>query len=379
MNPSPIAPRHLRVAANHRTLETSDGRPFFYLADTAWELFHRLTLAQADHYLRNRAAKGFTVIQAVVLAELDGLTDPNPNGDLPLFEQDPTRPNEAYFRHVDAIVQRAAQLVLVIGLLPTWGRYWKQSGFNVHSIFTPESAHHFGRFLGERYRSSPLIWILGGDYNVETADERAIINALAAGLAAGDGGAHLKTFHPRGPGRSSALLHAADWLDFNMVQSSHAAHDHDNGLLIEADYGLVPTKPTLDGEPRYERVPAGFYLQGVSRLDRFDDYDARQAAYWSLLAGACGFTYGNNNIWQMWSPERKPVLWADIPWDQAIDHPGAFQISASSLRSAPLSQADPRCRVGGGRAAHRWGKDTGGAGGGWLVCVDLFATRSKIA
>ena len=115
-------------------------------------------------------------------------------------------------------------------------------------------------------------------------------------------------------------------LPIYMVQSSHAAHDHDNGLLIEADYGLVPTKPTLDGEPRYERVPAGFYLQGVSRLDRFDDYDARQAAYWSLLAGACGFTYGNNNIWQMWSPERKPVLWADIPWDQAIDHPGAFQM-----------------------------------------------------
>jgi len=28
----------------------------------------------------------------------------------------------------------------------------------------------------------------------------------------------------------------------------------------------------------------------------------------------------------MWAPERKPVLWADIPWDQAIDHPGAFQM-----------------------------------------------------
>lgn len=68
---------HRLTATLHLTLETSDGRPFFYLADTTWEPFHRLTLAQADHYLSNHAAKGFTVIQAVVLAELDGLNTAN--------------------------------------------------------------------------------------------------------------------------------------------------------------------------------------------------------------------------------------------------------------------------------------------------------------
>lgn len=63
---------------------------------------HNLTLTKADRYLSNRAAKGFTVIQAVALAELNGLT--TPNGDLPLHDVDPTRPNEVYFRHVDVIV-----------------------------------------------------------------------------------------------------------------------------------------------------------------------------------------------------------------------------------------------------------------------------------
>jgi hypothetical protein len=43
--------------------------PFFYLADTAWELFHRLDDAEAETYLRNRADKGFNVIMIVVLAE----------------------------------------------------------------------------------------------------------------------------------------------------------------------------------------------------------------------------------------------------------------------------------------------------------------------
>ena len=70
------APPALRVSDNKRFLVEADGKPFFYLGDTAWELFHRLNREEADRYLENRAKKGFTVIQAVALAELDGHTDP---------------------------------------------------------------------------------------------------------------------------------------------------------------------------------------------------------------------------------------------------------------------------------------------------------------
>src|SRR6478736_2021730 len=113
----------LQVNANQRYLVTADGKPFFYLADTAWELFHRLNRAEADLYLRNRAAKGFTVIQAVVLGELDGLKVPNAYGETPFVDFDATQPNEHYFAHVDWVVNRAAELGLYIGLLPTWGRW----------------------------------------------------------------------------------------------------------------------------------------------------------------------------------------------------------------------------------------------------------------
>jgi hypothetical protein len=137
----------------------------------------------------------------------------------------------------------------------------------------------------------------------------------------------LKTFHPSGPGLSSVHLHDAPWLDFNMYQSSHGAQDHDNGLYAEHDYGLEPPKPTLDGEPRYEQMPVGFYFQNYSRLVRFDDYDARQAAYWSVFAGACGHTYGNNNVWPMWEPKSGGGIFSDIPWYEALDHPGSFQMT----------------------------------------------------
>jgi hypothetical protein len=312
----------LRVSQNQRYLESKDGTPFFYLGDTAWELFHRLNREEADRYLKNRAAKGFTVIQAVVLAELGGLEDPNSYGNTPLLGKDPARPNEKYFEHVDYIVDRAESLDLVIGMLPTWGNWWKGG-----SIFTPENARAYGRFLGQRYKDKPIIWILGGDHNPDNDRDRAIIEGMARGIKDGDGGRHLMTFHPRGPGLSSDYFHKADWLDFNMFQSSHAARDHDNGLFTDNDYGLEPAKPTLDGEPRYESIPVGFYNAAADRNLRFDDYDVRQAAYWSLLAGACGHTYGHNSVWQMWQPDRKPVIWASTPWHESLDHPGASQMT----------------------------------------------------
>src|SRR5215212_1841951 len=100
----------LKVSDNQRFLVHDDGTPFFYLGDTAWELFHRCTLQEAELYLRDRAAKGFTVIQAVALAEINGLHVPNMQGDLPLIDDDPTQPNEAYFAHIDSVVALASSL-----------------------------------------------------------------------------------------------------------------------------------------------------------------------------------------------------------------------------------------------------------------------------
>jgi hypothetical protein len=227
-------------------------------------------------------------------------------------------------------------------MLPTWGSYWS-SNQPKRNMFTPENARAFGKFLGHRYINKSIIWILGGDQNIKNENERKIIEAMAAGLKEGDSGNHLITFHPRGPGFSSDYFQQAEWLDFNMYQSSHGAHDHDNGLFAEHDYSLIPPKPTIDGEARYETVPVGFYFEGFNRQDLFDDYDCRQAAYWSLLAGACGHTYGDNSIWQMYSPDKEPVLLAAIPWYKALDHPGAFQMGLvrKLFESRPFQKLRP--------------------------------------
>ena len=109
------------TSRNGHYLQYEDGTPFFWLGDTAWELFHRLKVEEINNYLDNRKSKGFNVIQAVALAEFDGLTKPNQYGDLPLNNQNPEAPNERYFRLVDSVLKMAMAKNLYIGLLPTWG------------------------------------------------------------------------------------------------------------------------------------------------------------------------------------------------------------------------------------------------------------------
>jgi hypothetical protein len=311
----------------------AEGKPFFYLADTAWELFHRLDAKDAEAYLKDRAAKGFTVIQAVVLAEFGGLVEPNAFGHLPLETNDPTKPSEAYFKDVDRVVEMADGLGLVVGMLPTWGDKWNKKWGQGPEIFTPENAAIYGEFLGRRYRDKPIIWILGGDRPVETDQHRAIIRAMAAGIKKGDEGRHLITFHPTGGRTSATDFHNDDWLAFNMMQTGHA-YNNANYNKVAADYALKPTKPCLDAEPGYEDHPSGFKAEN----GYLDDYDARKFAYWALFAGACGHTYGCHDIWQFLSPARPPVTAARTPWTKAIDLPGAGQMkfARALVESRPI-------------------------------------------
>jgi hypothetical protein len=316
----------LKVSDNQRFLVTAGGQPFFWLGDTAWELFHRLNREEAERYLERRSEQGFTVIQAVVLAELDGLNTPNAYGHTPLKENDPTKPNEDYFKHVDWIVAKANSLGLYVGMLPTWGNNW----YNTDAIFTPENAAVYGEWLGKRYRDAGIVWILGGDRRVGNDTHREILRAMARGLREGDGGAHLKTFHPRGGSSSSAWFHKDDWLDFNMLQSGHSPQST-NYAMIEMDYARTPVKPCLDGEPAYEYPP-----DAMPAKRPVGAVQVRRNAYWALFAGAHGHTYGTHPIWQMYAPPHKPLWDVTTPWQDALDLPGAMKMA--HLKALMLSR-----------------------------------------
>lgn len=327
----------IQVSENRHFLVTETGEPFFWLGDTAWELFHRLNLAESEHYLEVRRKQGFNLIQAVVLAELDGLRTPNANGHVPLCGEDPTRPNEYYFRHVDAIIRLAAEKGLYIGLLPTWGDKVHGGLWGVGPvIFNLENARIYGKFLGERYRNDTnIVWILGGDRPVEGYE--GLWAAMAEGITTGLGFKPLMTHHPRGGASSSECLHEAEWLEMNLLQSGHCLMDTPNWEMIRADYERMPLKPVLDSEPNYEHHPCDPYLRPWKpEYGRFSDYDTRKQAYRAVFSGACGHTYGSHSVWQMWSPKHEPTTFASPAWDEAIYAPGARQMI--HLKSLMLSR-----------------------------------------
>ena len=313
----------LIVSENNRFIQYEDGTPFFYLGDTAWELFHRLNREETDKYLENRAQLGFTVIQAVVLAEENGLIDPNPYGHVPLENLDPTRPVESYFEHVDYIIYKAAEKGLFVALLPTWGDKWNKKWGQGPVVFTPENAVVYGKYLGNRYKDfENIIWVVGGDRPIENETHRQIINATARAIKSVDQN-HLMTFHPSGGQGSAQNFHDAEWLDFNMRQTGHSLANNGSFEAICSDYRREPVKPAFDGEPIYEDHPISFKKDenGHSVAS-----DVRKLMYINLFSGAFGNTYGHHSVWQMWEEGRKPVNYPLMPWFEAIHQPGAAQM-----------------------------------------------------
>lgn len=305
-----------------------DSTPFFYLGDTAWELLHRLNREEIEEYMAVRERQGFTVVQTVALAELDGLRTENAYGRLPLLCDtngipDPTMPdvsgNYSYWDHVDYAVECAARHGLIVALLPTWGDKFNPLWGKGPRIFTPDNAYLYGKWIAARYASSwNILWMLGGDRPLD-AQTRPIIDAIAAGIREADP-SHLITFHPPGGHLSTEYVGDAPYIDFHTAQTGHdvaRCYDSDGDMRAMS---LRTDKPFMDSEPRYEDHPAcfnaklGYYWQAA---------EVRQNAYWDLLAGVCGHTYGNHN---MWCCNTEPGDYFPYHWREALTHPAAEQI-----------------------------------------------------
>jgi hypothetical protein len=315
----------LKTTTDGHYLQYEDGTPFFWLGDTGWELFHRLNKDEIEKYLENRRQKGFNVVQAVILAEFDGLQKPNQYGEIPLKDLDPTKPNEKYFELIDWTVQQAIKKNMFMGLLPTWGdkviKMWGQGP----EIFNERNAYTYGKWLGNRYRSYPnIIWILGGDRPPikDSIDKRNIWRSMAKGIWEGSNYEAIISYHPSGESSTTSFWPNELWLTIHMFQSGHAKKDNPVWEWVKRDREITPIKPVLDGEPNYEDHP----INWDKKNGYFRDYDVRRQCYRSVFSGACGVTYGNQAMWQFYSDREKPVAYPERSWIETLDRPGAFQV-----------------------------------------------------
>ena len=311
--------------SNNKRYLLKDGKPFFWLGDTGWELFHRLNKTEAGKYLKRRSEQGFTVIQAVVLAEMDGLHTPNANGDKPLIDDDPTRPNEKYFLHVDTVIDMAANYNINIALLPAWGdKVFKDKWGKGPEIFNEQNAAVYAQWLAHRYKNKKnVIWILGGDRMPRNDTDKNIWRAMGIAIKKETDGKAIISFHPQ-PNQfgSAAYFRNESWIDFHLFQTGHCrdANVYDK---IQSVYNMQPAKPVMDAEPIYEDHPVCF---NVKDLGTSNALDVRRSAYLDLFSGGFGHTYGCHDIWQMYSANVEPVNGPHMYWYDAIELPGANQM-----------------------------------------------------
>lgn len=313
----------LKISSDNRYIVFENNEPFFWLGGTAWELIHRLDREEVDEYLTDRAKKGFTVIQTVILAELDGLNTPNAYGVRPLLDNDPTKLNEEYFKHVDYVIAKANELGLYIGLLPSWGDKFNKKWGAGPEIFNVENAEKYGELLAKRYFAcNNIIWILGGDRALENDNHYSIIRAMAKGIRKNNNH-QLLSYHPVGGKRASDFFNDDTWLDMDMFQSGHTKIAKEYNYVLDCKKaGTI--RPIINGEARYENIMDRFWEDKY--YGWLDDADVRVSAYWSMLAGCAGYTYGCNDIWQMYETKREPIINARTDWQAALHLPGSSQM-----------------------------------------------------
>lgn len=316
-----------------------NGKPFFWLGDTAWLLFEKLTCSEIEYYLSDRADKGFNVIQATILHTTSGVE----SGKTVCC---------GYFDKIAAAADYAKSKGIYLALLPCWGELVKKQIVNAANYQT------YARFLGERFKDRDnIIWMLGGDIR---GNEAFNLYCGFAEILKEYNPERLISFHPFGRTGSYKWFNGCDWLDFNTFQSGHRrygqsfAGGYDNLNDGETDYeednykyilesrSLTPLKPCLDAEPSYEGI-----VQGLHDFSQpyWEARDVRRYAYWSVFAGACGFTYGHNAVMQFHSfGDADANFGVRENWREALNADGACQMKYLKKLMTSVDFTDGECR-----------------------------------
>lgn len=325
----------LMVSSNNRYLQFENGRPFFWLGDTGWLVPQHLDRSEVEYYFNKCRRAGYNMVQIQVM---DAVPSYNIYGQQSLpygwdFSKADPEGVYSYWDHLDYIVRKAEQNGIYIGMVAIWGSQVQAGNINA------EQAKAYGKFLAERYKNNPnIIWIIGGDIQGNIHPE--VWDALATSIKSIDN-KHLMTFHPRGRYTSAKWWSKASWMDFHTFQSGHRKYgqrmgnkdypipdstEEDNWMYVDFTWAYKPIKPVLDDEPSYEDIPKGLHDANEAR---WQDYDVRRYAYWSVFAGSCGHTYGHNAIMQMLKPGYPTGYGSDgtvKSWYQALEDPGYNQM-----------------------------------------------------
>jgi len=337
----------LKISSNGRYFVKEDGTLFVWLADTTWTMPQRLKWDDAEYLMQKRKSQGFTVLQIVALDPERDVRMRNPAGDEALLDGNLDTPNEKYFAYLDWILDKAEEYGFYVLLLPVWGQLvvgddWAGGVFP--KTVTEENAYRYGAWIGDRYREkNHILWCLGGDRQPvhKGTDYRKVWRRMAEGLAKGLLGKDLQ-YNVKDEGWEELLItyhacHEAEtgecstlsywdgeeeaWIRFVMLQSGHGLQPK-NYELVAKEYANPHIRPVWDGEPAYEMMITTFPPVEDSY---HGTWMVRRRAYWSLLSGSFGHTYGHASVWCSVG-EKETDSMTKYSWYEALQSEGSMQM-----------------------------------------------------
>ena len=303
--PEYSVPTKLKVDSSQRFLVRADGSPFVWIGDTFW-LFSKLTRQQRIQLLDDRRSKGFNVVMIRV-----GMGNEKVNE--PIGFKDNLEPIESHFQEIDHLVAEANQRGIYVAIATGW---WQ-----IIQDHDAEALYKFGRFIGDRYKDNDnVIWLSAGEsggHHRQTKLDFDRVASLVRGIRDGDTGKKLLTIHADFQ-RGTSISPMSELVDFNNWQTSQwccpddlPRKDERDWTVWEAiayDYQQSPTKPTLDIEAWYENTNLGGGPPAAPD-------NIRRRAYFSILAGGFGHSYGGSGVWDAMSD-----------FESALEYQGATQI-----------------------------------------------------
>jgi hypothetical protein len=319
----------LTVSPDHRHLQHTDGKPFFWLGDTWWlGSSGRIKWpAEFKMAVRDRAQKGFSLIQFVVglAPDMDVFDRRGANAGGYCWEKKFQRINPAYFDSVDTKIAHLAAQGLVPCILGAWGYYLLKLG--------PERMRQHYRYLVARYAAYPVVWCISGEQimpwylsKTQEADKAAQKEGwtkIARYVHQIDPFERPVTTHTLYMTNSRAQVTDESVIDIEMFQASHGGYAslQDNTRVLFAALQKRPRLPVVNGETCYEGIFGGSWE------------DVQRFLFWSnFLSGTAGYTYGANGIWSF-ETETDPfgasphgACWNTVPWRTALAYPGGRQM-----------------------------------------------------
>lgn len=311
----------LKLSSNRRHLVHTDGTPFFWLADTAWNGVLKAEPRDWEKYLRTRKSQGFTAVQ-FVSTEWRAL-ERDARGETSFADPKYSRVNPEFFKRLDAKVAAINKH----GMVASPVMLWAISPDDVGQKLSEADAIRLTRYMVARWGAHNVVWMLGGDgrYGGEGARRWHRIGRAVFG----EQPSRPATMHPCGQSWFGEEFRREPWFSFIGYQSGHGDSPQSVKWLLEGpparEWDKAPVLPVINLEPNYEA-----HISYNSKK-AFDALGVRKALYRSLLVSpTAGVTYGHHGIW-FWAEKAEIPLNHGAsgiapPWHEAVGSEGAESV-----------------------------------------------------